>query len=161
MILSKTLSFLGTALIGSPEALKERTGINISPEFYYLAVDRQMPLNYTEATMRDKFEEDNFRRKLNSKLAVLSAVFCLVIGYGVLGQLIPRAAEGTKYAVQKAKSVAAQMGSEDAKRTRIKELVKRSDEIVHKSKTGAITQAEEQEYKELEREFNELKGRKQ
>ena len=161
MFLSKAMHFLGCLSIGSPESLKARTGINISPEFYFQAVDRTLPLNYTEQTMRDKFEEDNFRRKLNSKLAVISAVVCIFVGYGVLGQLIPRAAEGTKYAFHKAKSIAAQVGGEDAKKARIKELVKRSEEIVHGSKNGALTPAQEAEYREIEREFNELRGRKQ
>ena len=157
MLLSKLLDYLGTVTIGSVEALRAKTGIALSDEFYFMPVDRKIPLNLTIEQMHIRYLEDALRRRLLRRMGVVSALFCLVIGYGVMGNGIPASVAGSKYVINKAKSALAQVGSQDTKNMRIRELVKRSEEILDKANKGAATPEEQAEYKELEREYKELK----
>lgn len=168
MIVSKILNFLGSTFIGSPAELRRKTGLPIRDSFWYLAMDRKLPLNYSAQTMEDLFKEDSFRRWVSGVVATISLVFLLFIGYGFFGNLIPQGAVATKAVANKIGNdfhklkytVSKHFGNDEARKARMNELNARSIELADKISKGESTEAEQKEYEEGRAEYNKLKGGK-
>lgn len=169
-IISKCYHLLGCFLIGSPEYLSKRTGIEIPKDFYFQSADRTLTREITNLVVMKRYIVDTFRRLLNPKVALWCGVFIFVFGFLFIDKLVPGAINGSKAVISKIERLGnpskeklyqeqknIEKGEAHDKEQAIA-LSKRQKELEDKSNTGSITSEEMEEYRKNQQKLMSLGG---